>query len=153
MSLINDTALSESAITENYEMNMALHELQDIQESALCLENRFVYEAEMIPVFTVDTKTDTMYCVEADQFKKFTKSHGYTISEACDELFRSVFDQCEDCDCKEKIGIVFDKQDIHGIDCLCKSDPSKFNARCEQVIHHTDVLKAIMNEGFQIVMY
>ena len=153
MSLINDTALSESAITENYEMNMALNELRDIQESALSLDSRFVYEAEMIPVFTVESADDTVYCVEADQFKKFTRSNNYTISEACDALFQSVFDQCEDCDCKEKIGIVFDKQDIHGIDCLCKSDPSKFEARCEQVIHHTDVLKAIMSEGFQIVMY
>lgn len=153
MSLINDTALSESAITENYDMNVALHELQEIQESALCLENRFVYEAEMVPVFRVEGAEDTMYCVEADQFKKFAKSNNYTIEEACDELFKSVFDQCEDCDCKEKMGVIFDKQDIHGIDCLCKSDPSKFNARCEQVMHHRDVLRAIQNEGFNIVMY
>ena len=41
---------------------------------------------------------------------------------------------------------------IEEIDRGVRSDPSKFSARCEAVIHRNDIVKAIINEGVKIVI-
>ena len=48
--------------------------------------------------------------------------------------------------------IAFHHENIEEIDRGVRSDPSKFSARCEAVIHRNDIVKAIINEGVKIVI-
>ena len=151
MSILREFASQEGAIRENTEMNLALNQLRQIQESAPVI-NKFIYEAEMLPVFCLENNEEPTYCVEADMFKKMLDSKDLTISDGIEELFKSVSSQCDDCKSTNNLAIAFHHENIEDIDKMVKSDPSKFTARCEAVIHRTDVVKAIMNEGVQIVI-
>ena len=46
MSILKEFASQEGMVRENHEMNLALNELRQIQESAPVI-NKFVYEAEL----------------------------------------------------------------------------------------------------------
>ena len=151
MSILSEFASQEGAIRENTEMNLALNQLRQIQESAPVI-NKFVYEADMLPVFCLEGTEEPTYCVEADIFKKMLDSKDLTISDGVEELYRSVSSQCDDCKSTNNLAIAFHHENTEDIDKMVKSDPSKFAARCEAVIHRTDVVKAIMNEGVQIVI-
>ena len=131
MSILKEFASQEGMVRENHEMNLALNELRQIQESAPVI-NKFVYEADM--------------------FKKMLDTKELTISEGVEELYKSISNQCDDCNSTNNLAIAFHHENIEEIDRGVRSDPSKFSARCEAVIHRNDIVKAIINEGVKIVI-
>lgn len=151
MSILKEFASQEGMVRENHEMNLALNELRQIQESAPVI-NKFVYEADMLPVFRLEDAEEPTYCVEADMFKKMLDTKELTISEGVEELYKSISNQCDDCNSTNNLAIAFHHENIEEIDRGARSDPSKFSARCEAVIHRNDIVKAIINEGVKIVI-
>lgn len=153
MSILTEFAAQEPAIHENFDMNNALHRLESIQESSTTLSGRLIYEAEMLPVFSIDNSDgEPVFCVEADMFKKMLDSKEITIAEGIDQLFEAVSMQDKDCESKSNLAIAFKEENIMDIDHVVKSDPSKFAARCESVIHRVDVMDEIISEGVNIVI-
>lgn len=151
MSVLSEFSMGENCIRENYDMNLALNELASLQNELPTIKSPFIYEAEMLPVFEIlDENGDSIYCVEADQFKKLVTSKDIPISDGIEQLFNSVKNQCDDC-MKEQIAIVFHHENVEAIDNIVRSDPSKFEARCESVIHRTNIIKAIIEEGAKVL--
>ena len=150
MSILKEFASQETAVRENTDMNLALNTLRAIQESSEVV-GKFVYEASMLPIFSLDNYDKPVYCVEADMFKKMLDSKQLTIQEGIEELYNYVSEQCDDCESKENLAIAFTRESIDEIDRVTRSDPSRYSARCEAVIHQADVMEAIIREGVSVV--
>ena len=152
MSILSETAKGETAIKENYELNLALNTLASIQESSDELSNNFVYEASMLPVFEVfDSNDEQIYCIEADMLKKMVRSKNITVEQGLEELYDYLKYE-EGVTEADQIAIAFPKENVNSIHESVTSDPELYQIKCEQVKHHIDIMNCIMNEGFRIVI-
>ena len=116
MSILSETAKGETAIKENYELNLALNTLASIQESSDKLSNNFVYEASMLPVFEVfDSNDEQIYCIEADMFKKMVRSKNITVEQGLEELYDYLKYE-EGVTEADQIAIAFPKENVNN-DC------------------------------------
>lgn len=151
MSIIRTLLESENALRYNIDVDNVMNKLAAIQESSELLDDKIIYTAESVPVFSINQNGKNTYVVECDNLFKLMDSQDQDAISAMDDLKSVLTINDPDINFGD-ISLLIKDEDIDGIEKSCKGDRSKIGSRIEHIMNYTSLLKDIQNEGYVILV-
>lgn len=151
-SLLQSLQEQSSAVKDNYNANLTVNTLANLQETFSPVPGDIEYRAEMIPVSKFSLESGDVYCVEMEDFARLKRSQKIDEASALNQILEALKDE-EDNDIEDidEIAIVLEKEDTEALEKKVKEDPKKVDAKCEAVEAYTNMLNRILEAGAQIM--